>query len=165
MNNTGTKKGSIMKLTAFWREKRRVCSMFKILRTYICWKKNIKCNIWRVAVHPSYIQDAWFLKVKYVSKIARWWLCWAETCRCKAQLTINSCADWQLYTLIIDWKTEITHTRGANVWNYCKYQNWKKCDSLYLYWYGMILPYQNTGHCVVWAFGSVTIYKTKTIKT
>ena len=37
--------------------------MFKILRTYICWKKYIKCNIWRVAVRPSYIQDARFLKV------------------------------------------------------------------------------------------------------
>jgi hypothetical protein len=23
----------------------------------------IKCNIWKVAVRPSYIQDAWFLKV------------------------------------------------------------------------------------------------------
>jgi len=30
-----------MKQTAFWREKRRMCSMFKILSTYICWKKNI----------------------------------------------------------------------------------------------------------------------------
>ena len=37
--------------------------MFKILSTYICWKKYIKCNIWRVAVRTSYIQDAWFLKV------------------------------------------------------------------------------------------------------
>jgi len=27
-------------------------------------KKYIKCNIWRVAVRPSYIQDARFLKVK-----------------------------------------------------------------------------------------------------
>ena len=26
-------------------------------------KKYIKCNIWRVAVRPSYIQDARFLKV------------------------------------------------------------------------------------------------------
>ena len=38
--------------------------MFKILGTYICWKKYIKCNIWRVAVRPSYIQDARFWKVK-----------------------------------------------------------------------------------------------------
>jgi hypothetical protein len=37
--------------------------MFKILNTYSCWKKNIKCNIWRVAVRLSYIQDARFLKV------------------------------------------------------------------------------------------------------
>jgi hypothetical protein len=42
MNNTWTKKGSIMKQTAFLREKRRVCSMFKILITYICWKKKYK---------------------------------------------------------------------------------------------------------------------------
>jgi len=26
-------------------------------------KKYIKCNIWRAAVHPSYIEDARFLKV------------------------------------------------------------------------------------------------------
>jgi hypothetical protein len=37
--------------------------MFKILNTYICFKKYIKCNIWRVAVRPSYILDARFLKV------------------------------------------------------------------------------------------------------
>jgi len=38
VNNTGTKKGSIMKQTALWREKkRRLCSMFKIFSTYICW--------------------------------------------------------------------------------------------------------------------------------
>jgi len=42
VNNTWTKKGSIMKLTAFWREKRRVFSMFKILSTYICWKNICK---------------------------------------------------------------------------------------------------------------------------
>ena len=48
----------------FEKKKRRVCSMFKILSTYICWKKNIKCNIWSVAVRPSYIWDARFLKVK-----------------------------------------------------------------------------------------------------
>jgi len=36
MNNTGTKEGSIVKQAAFWREKRRGCSMFKILSTYIC---------------------------------------------------------------------------------------------------------------------------------
>ena len=41
-----------------------MCSIFKILSTYICWKKYIKCKIWRVAVRPSYIEDAWFLKVK-----------------------------------------------------------------------------------------------------
>jgi len=32
VNNTWTKK------TAFWREKRRLCTMFKILSTYSCWK-------------------------------------------------------------------------------------------------------------------------------
>jgi hypothetical protein len=37
--------------------------MFKILSTYICLKKYIKCNIWMVAVPPSYIKDAGFLKV------------------------------------------------------------------------------------------------------
>jgi hypothetical protein len=32
-------------------------------------KKYIKCNIWRVAVRPSYIQDARFLKVKQSSHV------------------------------------------------------------------------------------------------
>jgi len=41
--------------------------MFKILSTYICWKKKyIKCNIWRVAVRPFYIWDARFLKVNII---------------------------------------------------------------------------------------------------
>jgi len=41
---------------AFWREKQRVCSMFRILSTHICWKNiYIKRNIWKVAVCPSYI--------------------------------------------------------------------------------------------------------------
>ena len=31
-------------------------------------RKYTKCNIWRVAVRPSYIQDARFLKVKFRSK-------------------------------------------------------------------------------------------------
>jgi hypothetical protein len=39
--------------------------MFKLLNTYICLKKYIKCNIWRVALRPSYIKDAGFLKVKF----------------------------------------------------------------------------------------------------
>ena len=53
----------------FEEQKRRVCSMFKILSTYICWKKYIKCNIWGVVVHPSYIDDARFLKVNPRSKV------------------------------------------------------------------------------------------------
>ena len=67
------KKGSIMKKTAFWRKKRRVCSMFKILSIYSCWKKYIKCNIWRVAVRPSYIKDARFLKVKQKTVLTPSW--------------------------------------------------------------------------------------------
>jgi hypothetical protein len=40
--------------------------MFKILSAYICWKqkKYMKCNIWRVAVRPSYVKDTGFLEVK-----------------------------------------------------------------------------------------------------
>jgi hypothetical protein len=37
--------------------------MFKILSTYIWWKIYIKFNIWWVAVRPSYMQDARFLKL------------------------------------------------------------------------------------------------------
>jgi hypothetical protein len=59
-----------MKQMAFWREKRKVCSMFKILSTYICWKKYIKCNIWREVVRPSYVKNAWFLKIKPSAQLA-----------------------------------------------------------------------------------------------
>jgi hypothetical protein len=40
--------------------------MFKILSTYkyLLKKIYIKCNIWRVAVRPSFIKDAGFFKVK-----------------------------------------------------------------------------------------------------
>ena len=38
-NNTGTKQVRIMKQTEFWRGggQRRVCTMFKIFGTYVCW--------------------------------------------------------------------------------------------------------------------------------
>jgi hypothetical protein len=42
------------------------CLKYSVL--IICWKKYIKCNIWRVAVRPSYIQDARFLKVNKCKK-------------------------------------------------------------------------------------------------
>jgi hypothetical protein len=48
--------------------------MFKILSTYICWKKYIKCNIWRVAVCQSYIYDAQFLKVNCVDASPIFWV-------------------------------------------------------------------------------------------
>jgi hypothetical protein len=37
--------------------------MFKYSVLIVVEKKYIKCNIWRVAVRPSYISDARFLKV------------------------------------------------------------------------------------------------------
>jgi hypothetical protein len=42
-------------------------------------KKNIKCNIWRVAVRPSYIQDARFLKVKALVGMDFHLLYWSVT--------------------------------------------------------------------------------------
>jgi len=41
-----------------------VCSMFKKIQYVYLLKKYIKWGVWRVAVYPSYIQDARFLKVK-----------------------------------------------------------------------------------------------------
>jgi hypothetical protein len=61
VNKTGTKKD---KNKRHFEERNGVCSMFKILSAYICLKKYIKCNIWRVAIRPSYIKDAGFLRVK-----------------------------------------------------------------------------------------------------
>jgi len=39
------------------------CLKYSVL--IVVGKKYIKCNIWRVAIRPSYIQDARFLKVKW----------------------------------------------------------------------------------------------------
>jgi len=41
-------------------------------------KKYIQCNIWKVAVRPSYIQDARLLKVKRLSEVAYCRAAWNE---------------------------------------------------------------------------------------
>ena len=64
------KKVALWNKRHFEEKKQRVCSVFKIPSTYICWKKYIKCNIWRVAVRLSYIWDAGFLKVKMVTSFS-----------------------------------------------------------------------------------------------
>jgi hypothetical protein len=46
--------------------------MFKILILIFVEKKYIKCNILRVAVCPSYIWDARFLKVKHFTSQKHW---------------------------------------------------------------------------------------------
>ena len=43
--------------------------MFKILSTYSCLKKCIKCKIWRVAVRPSYIWNTRFLNFKHCTAL------------------------------------------------------------------------------------------------
>ena len=48
--------------------------MFKILSTYIVEKIYIKCNSWRVAVRPSYIQDARFFKVNMKRLCELWFI-------------------------------------------------------------------------------------------
>jgi hypothetical protein len=46
------------------------CLKYSIL---IVVKKYVKCNIWRVAARPSYIQDARFLKVNCHGVTALQW--------------------------------------------------------------------------------------------
>jgi len=56
VNYTGTKKGSIIEINGIL--KRKTESVQHVLNTqylYLPKKKYIKCNIWRVAVRPSYI--------------------------------------------------------------------------------------------------------------
>ena len=61
--------------------------MFKILSTYICWKKiYIKCNIWRVAVRPSYIWDARLLTLYLLT----WRIWWAPNNASNRQIVFNS---------------------------------------------------------------------------
>jgi hypothetical protein len=56
VNNTGTKKGSIIKKRHF-EEKNGECAAWLKYPVLIFVEKNIyiKCNIWRIAVRPSYI--------------------------------------------------------------------------------------------------------------
>jgi hypothetical protein len=56
--------------------------MFKILSTYICLKKYIKCNIWRVEERPSHIEDARFLNVNSAFK---------GLSRCELTASSNQC--------------------------------------------------------------------------
>jgi len=63
VNNTGTKKGSIRN-NPYFEEKNGECAACLKYSVLITVEKiYIKCNIWRVAVRPSYIWDARFLKV------------------------------------------------------------------------------------------------------
>ena len=85
--------------------------MFKILCTYICLKIYIKCNIWRVAAGPTYIQDARFLKInisKCLRKILRiFWPdkiankeLWKRTKQPRIDLQIRKCKwGWLGHTL------------------------------------------------------------------
>jgi hypothetical protein len=66
VNITGTKKGSITKKRHF-EEKNGECAACLKYSVFIFVEKiYITCNIWWVAVRPSYIWDARFLKVKAV---------------------------------------------------------------------------------------------------
>ena len=50
MNNTGTKKDSIMKQTAFWREKTESIEHVQNIQYLYLLNKYTKCNVWRLAV-------------------------------------------------------------------------------------------------------------------
>jgi len=81
--------------------------MFKILGTYICGKKYIKCNIWRVAVRPSYIKDGRFLKVN-------------------ARLTINVKTSVATERFLLS--ATIMEIEGPNYW----YQDFNLCSCSFL---------------------------------
>jgi hypothetical protein len=74
VNNTGTKKVALRNKRHFEEKNGECAAGLKYSVLIFVEKKYIKCNIWRVAVRPSYIEDARFLKVKlhgtYVKKIA-----------------------------------------------------------------------------------------------
>jgi hypothetical protein len=72
VNKKKKKKGSIMKYMAFWREKRRVCSMFKILRTYICLKYIYKMQQLEDSSTPVLYIGRRFLKVKKKEFLVKW---------------------------------------------------------------------------------------------
>jgi hypothetical protein len=64
VNNTGTKKVALWNKRHF-EEKNGECAACLKYSVIIAVEKIYKkCNIWRVAVRPSYIQDARLLKVK-----------------------------------------------------------------------------------------------------
>jgi hypothetical protein len=61
----GPKKVALWNKWHFEEKNRECAACLKYSVFIVVGKKYIKCNIWRVAVLPSYIQDARFLKVKF----------------------------------------------------------------------------------------------------
>ena len=93
MNNTGTKKVALWNKRHFEEKNGECAACLKYSVLIFVEKIYIKCNIWRVAVRPSYIQDAQFLKVN-------WTTCSPNNCRSYGQKIGTSW--WQL-TLYCNW--------------------------------------------------------------
>jgi len=68
VNNTGTKNVALWNKRHFEEKNGERAACLKYSVFIFVEKKYIKCNIWRVAVRPSYIQDARFLKVKRICR-------------------------------------------------------------------------------------------------
>ena len=84
MNNTGTKQVSIVKQTAFWREKNgeyRACLKYSVP----IFVEYIKCNVWRLAVR----YDPYMVRRQTVNKHLPC-RCWREAnCRILATGTLH----------------------------------------------------------------------------
>jgi hypothetical protein len=70
VNTTWTKKVALWNKGHF-EEKRRVCSMFKILSSYICWNKIHKMQHLEGSGTPVLYIDARFLKIKVIRTIVQ----------------------------------------------------------------------------------------------
>jgi hypothetical protein len=55
VNNTGTEKKVALQNKRHFEEKKAKCAAYLKYSVLIVVEKNIKCNIWRVAVRPSFI--------------------------------------------------------------------------------------------------------------
>ena len=71
MNNTGTKKVALWSKRHFEEKNGECAACLKYSVFIVVEKKYTKCNIWRVAVRPSYIRDARFLKVNTNSNMQK----------------------------------------------------------------------------------------------
>ena len=142
MNNTRTKQVSIMKQTAFWREKKngeyRACLNIQYL--YLV-NKYIKCNVWRLAVrYDPYMGRPIYgsLGVKRLRKL-RIWILYCDNVECRNPTVYN--VEFMVLNYIVGsrsvncqgWVVWVIEGKGICLWEeqmYCVRGLSSKCPAI-----------------------------------